>query len=433
MLGSFVCIGLKSTSRKRTLGDIEEIHGLRVENLKTIDDLKIEFGENDDLATRVGKLKTFCGFLKAGDLIVGYDIEVSLALLFRDLNLCIKRGPYFSTVAYISLYDALQDFYKANKKEEEQNFDDFIEYFKIDMPAIKEASSSPNAILDTMLELDDYGFKLENYVKNFADKGLEIVTTMNKSYRVSKELFPKIKEDLKRNGILEEVTYIPEKPTKKETKVEKPSASIQTEKQPSFTFDEHGEKDLFSYLNKFTVIDIECSGVGQADGEIIEIAAIKYKGNLPVETFQIMIEPDNPVKPESFKTHQISDLMLRGCVKIGTAIRKLASFLDDDNIIIGSNVKTADLRLLHRDSVKCGFPDLFKNVRYIDIVDVAKALHPEFENRRLGTLVEKLGVVPKGDMHRALCDCYAEAEVFLILKKEATQTGNSHALILRKF
>ena len=433
MLGSFVCIGLKSTSRKRTLGDIEEIHGLRVENLKTIDDLKIKFGENDDLATRVGKLKTFCGFLKAGDLIVGYDVEVSLALLFRDLNLCIKRGPYFSTVTYISLYDALQDFYKVNKKEGEQNFDDFIEYFKIDMPAIKEANSSPKAMLDAILELDDYGFKLENYIRNFADKGLEIVTTMNKSYRGSKELSPKIKEDLQRNGILEEVTYIPQTPAKKEVKREKFLANIQTAEQQSFAFDEHEEKDLFSYLNKFTVIDIECSGVGQADGEIIEIAAVKYKGNLPLETFQIMIEPDNPVKPESFKTHQISDLMLRGCVKIGTAIRKLASFLDDDNIIIGSNVKTADLRLLHRDSVKCGFPDLFKKVRYIDIVDVAKALHPDFENHRLGTLIEKFGVIPKGVLHRALTDCYAEAEVFLVLKKEASKVDNRHVMALKKF
>ena len=176
-------------------------------------------------------------------------------------------------------------------------------------------------------------------------------------------------------------------------------------------------------LSSFTVIDIECNGNGTDDGEIIEIAALKMRGSVITETFQIHIQSETPILERCRKIHGITDEMLKGCVEPERAIVKLASFLDDDNVIVGSNVKTADLRLLDRDAKRYGYPQLFSNTIYVDIVDVARLIHPEFENHKLDTLIEKLNVKPRGSLHRALWDCFAEAEVFLKLKGKAERLG----------
>ena len=89
--------------------------------------------------------------------------------------------------------------------------------------------------------------------------------------------------------------------------------------------------------------------------------------------------------------------------------------------------------MLDRDAKRYGFSNLFSNTRYVDIVDVARLVHPEFENHKLETLIEKLNVKPRGSLHRALWDCFAEAEVFLKLKGKAERLGKIDQFQIKNF
>lgn len=487
-MSDFVIINVDSDSKRYCRARINGFYGYRFVGGVESDKLEIK-SNSDELSDRIDFLTKIRSFFKANDNVLGDRVDSDLKLLFRDFNLCLSKGAYFHTIKYETFDKLIKKLkYQSGVELTYRPESDLIAFGKELADTVTREnlnltnylenwSKQPNNLVNSMRSSFFYNRALSQQVKEDLERngllGEVMIATKGRkevsdAYAVEKEVRKLIKdgvissndEVLKR---FEEAGYI----------VERQNSSPKN-KLPYVTLRKEGEDNSFRLsgtmygrnfnakealppqeirneegapatqpslelgiknadLSSFTVIDIECNGNGTDDGEIIEIAALKMRGSVITETFQILIQSETPILERCRKIHGITDEMLKGCVEPERAIIKLASFLDDDNVIVGSNVKTADLRLLDRDAKRYGYPQLFSNTRYVDIVDVARLIHPEFENHKLDTLIEKLNVKPRGSLHRALWDCFAEAEVFLKLKGKAERLGKIDRFQIKKF
>ena len=164
---------------------------------------------------------------------------------------------------------------------------------------------------------------------------------------------------------------------------------------------------------EFIIFDTETTGLEPESGDrIVEIAAIKFKGEKEIATFQSLINPHRPITQAAFQVNKITPQMLQDAPAIDKVLPQFLGFIQ--NSCVCSYNATFDLEFLHNESRLLG-KEIPKDIVVVDILKMAKRLLPNLERYALWYVADRLGISTQ-QSHRALSDVKLTLEVFNKLK-----------------
>ncbi|MBQ4430126.1 MAG: 3'-5' exonuclease [Synergistaceae bacterium] len=172
------------------------------------------------------------------------------------------------------------------------------------------------------------------------------------------------------------------------------------------------------FPSDYCLVDIETTGLGLYDSDIIEIGAVKYSGGKPAGQFQTLIQP--PRRDGVFVDEFIVGLtgitneMLSDAPRTSSAIKGFADFLGD-SVIVGYNV-SFDVNFLYDSFMKHLKRPLTNN--FIDVLRISRRLCAELPSRDIDSVLEHFGLEVEG-RHRAIGDCIATQLIYERLQEEA--------------
>lgn len=173
-------------------------------------------------------------------------------------------------------------------------------------------------------------------------------------------------------------------------------------------------KSLTNFVDTYTIIDLETTGLSPYYDDIIEFAAIKVKNNKIVETYQQLINPGYEIDEYITDLTGITNEMLSTAPSINVLIDKILDFISDD-IVIGHNVNF-DINFLY-DRVNSIKKTAFSN-NFIDTMRFARKLCNELEHHRLVDLTQHFNI-DVTEYHRALSDCKSTYLIYNELRELA--------------
>jgi DNA polymerase-3 subunit epsilon len=195
---------------------------------------------------------------------------------------------------------------------------------------------------------------------------------------------------------------------------------------------EYYDFDLFKFEDKsidldrklseltYTVFDTETTGLEPSNGdEIIQVGAARIVNGrlLRQETFDQIVDPEIPLKPEGIPIHGITEDMVRGQPNIDLVLPAFHEFCED-TVLIAHNA-AFDMRFLQLKEERTGIR--FKQP-VLDTLLLSAVVHPNQESHKLDVILERLGITI-GTRHNALEDALATGEVFLKLVKLLEDMG----------
>lgn len=148
---------------------------------------------------------------------------------------------------------------------------------------------------------------------------------------------------------------------------------------------------------KYTVLDLETTGIDYKKDRIIEIGAIKV--TCERKEYQTLIKIDKPLSENIKKLTGITDEDLIDGMDEAKAINELLEFIGDDKIV-GYNINF-DIKFINEALKRQGLPPI-KN-KIFDIMKYAKKEKMFLKNYKLETVIREYGI--KSEIpHRALED-----------------------------
>ncbi|MCX5702781.1 MAG: exonuclease domain-containing protein [Candidatus Omnitrophica bacterium] len=171
---------------------------------------------------------------------------------------------------------------------------------------------------------------------------------------------------------------------------------------------------------EFTIFDTETTGLAPDSGDrIVEIAAIRFKGDKRIATFESLVNPKRPISEAAFQVNRITPDMLKDAPTIETVMPEFLKFIEDSYLC--SYNATFDLGFLNNELKLIGKHPL-ENLVIADILKMARRLLPGLERYALWFVAESLGVKIK-QSHRALSDVELTLETFYKLKERLESKG----------
>lgn len=164
-------------------------------------------------------------------------------------------------------------------------------------------------------------------------------------------------------------------------------------------------------MDSIVALDIETTGLDADKDAIIEIGAVRFKGNRVEDEWTTLIHPGRRIPPFITQLTGITDQMVSQAPPIQAVIHDLANFAGNAPVL-GHNVRF-DLSFLRRYGI-------LTNNEVVDTYDLAAVLRPDAGRYNLGALAQILGVLLPAT-HRALDDARATRGVFLRLFEEAME------------
>jgi len=160
-------------------------------------------------------------------------------------------------------------------------------------------------------------------------------------------------------------------------------------------------------------LDLETTGLESGRDAIIEIGAIRFRGDRVEAEFSTLINPGRKVPLHITQLTGITDAMLVKAPPISAVLPELEEFVGEAPVL-GHNV-SFDLDFLRAK----------RALRYndaLDTLDLASVLLPTAVRYNLGALAREIGVLtPPGTMHRASVDCRVTMEVYRALVHKAME------------
>ncbi|URZ07485.1 exonuclease domain-containing protein [Clostridium felsineum] len=165
------------------------------------------------------------------------------------------------------------------------------------------------------------------------------------------------------------------------------------------------------YPDDFIVFDFETTGLDTNTDKIIEIGAIKYRGNKKADEFITYVNPERPIPRNIVTLTGIRDSNVKNAPTITSVLSKFIDFIGED-VLIAHNAKF-DMRFLLNNAYNLGLKKPKNEV--IDTLNLSRkymknenGVRPE--NYKLITLKEFLGI--KIGSHNSADDCIVCAEVY---------------------
>ena len=161
------------------------------------------------------------------------------------------------------------------------------------------------------------------------------------------------------------------------------------------------------YVSDYVLFDLETTGMSVND-EVIEISAVKVRNGIIVDEFSELVNPRRPIPYAASAVNHIYDEMVADADDFADVLPRFLLFVGDD-ILVGHNIASFDMRFLYRDCEKYFHQTLTND--YVDTLFIAKTVFPNWRHRNLGKLAEYYGLSTAG-AHRALFDCKMNQQVF---------------------
>jgi DNA polymerase III epsilon subunit family exonuclease len=165
---------------------------------------------------------------------------------------------------------------------------------------------------------------------------------------------------------------------------------------------------------EFTIFDTETTGLDCGSGDrIVELAAVRFKGENRIATFESLIDSGYPISPKAFNVNKISSQMLIDAPKPKEVIPKFLDFAQGSYLC--SYNADFDLGFLNNELSILGLSQI-KGVPVVDLLRVSRIVLPGLERYALWYVAENLGIKVKQE-HRALSDVELTLGVFYRLKE----------------
>ncbi|MBI2856269.1 MAG: hypothetical protein HYX93_05420 [Chloroflexi bacterium] len=158
-------------------------------------------------------------------------------------------------------------------------------------------------------------------------------------------------------------------------------------------------------------LDLETTGISPDTDEIIEVGAVRFRGDQVLDTFQTLVNPYRPIPQFVRELTGITQAEVNGAPPFAAVGPRVQSFIGDSPIV-GQNI-AFDIGFLSRRGL--GLP----NPRY-DTREMASMLLPRLREYSLSPLALFLGIKHPRP-HRALPDAQVTQRVFHALKELALE------------
>ena len=169
----------------------------------------------------------------------------------------------------------------------------------------------------------------------------------------------------------------------------------------------------------YIVLDVETTGLDVYKERMIEFAAVKLVGNKITDSFETLINPEQPIRYSSYLIHNISQEMVEDAPKLPEIMPKIIDFIGDYPIV-GHNV-IFDYSFINQAS-KIVYGKEITN-RTIDSQALFKEVFPDEPSHGLEALMNRMGV-EYSTRHRAMADAEGLAKSFPKLIKLYEQRYN---------
>lgn len=168
----------------------------------------------------------------------------------------------------------------------------------------------------------------------------------------------------------------------------------------------------------FICLDCETTGLEADKDRIIEVAAVIFKGDEILNTYETLIDPELLISPESIEIHHITDAMVAGKPKIHEILPDLLKFIGR-HIIVGHGIPF-DIAFIGNNAKRLSIPCNISSQQYIDTLRLAR-LYGESPINSLEKLRQHFNIAAEG-AHRAMNDVMVNIEVFKFLTQNYKTT-----------
>ena len=159
-------------------------------------------------------------------------------------------------------------------------------------------------------------------------------------------------------------------------------------------------------IKDYVCFDLETTGFGKT-AEIIEIGAIKVRGETTVDKFSELVKPTNRISGVVTALTGISQNDVADARNISEVLPDFLEFIGND-ILLGHNIASFDIPIVRRN-VAVVVRAMFEP-NYIDTMYLAKMV-PGVPDHKLQTMLDYYGIVNER-AHRAFEDCEATSKLF---------------------
>ena len=166
-----------------------------------------------------------------------------------------------------------------------------------------------------------------------------------------------------------------------------------------------------SLSDPFVVFDLETTGIGAKNNEIIEIGAVKVVDQTIVDRYSVFVDPQRPIPYKIEQLTGINDSMVKGAKLITEILPEFLAFCE--GCVMVAHNASFDMGFIHQKAKDQG---LQADFTVVDTVSMSRALLPHLGKHTLDHVAKELGVSLENH-HRAVEDAEATAEIFLRLCK----------------
>ncbi len=169
--------------------------------------------------------------------------------------------------------------------------------------------------------------------------------------------------------------------------------------------------------DSFVVFDIETTGLSKEQNNITEIGAVKVQGGRIIDRWSSFVNPGEKIPAKIVELTGITDEMVARAPKISEALKGFLEF-SRGSVLVAHNANF-DVGFI---KIACRRHDMPFDFTWLDTLQLARSLYPEFVNHKLNTLAKNLNVLLENH-HRAVDDAKATADIFVKMTEELKNRG----------
>ena len=172
-----------------------------------------------------------------------------------------------------------------------------------------------------------------------------------------------------------------------------------------------------SLRDAYVVFDIETTGLVTSCDSLTEIGAVKIRDGKITERFSEFINPGRPIPRKIQELTHITDDIVRDAPQIGEVLPRFMEFCA--GAVLVAHNSDFDISFIKKECQKLDLPTDFT---YMDTLELARHLFPDFKRYGLDYLSKELEV-SLSQHHRAVYDAEATAGVLLKMFQRLEEIG----------